>query len=97
MLAVEKTQNSLFDGTYFLRNPGCEKILRGLEEGWANVFKKKVLPYLPVDLLKPFYCPDNGRPSKNPYTMLGLAVIQEKDDLTDRQVLNALRYDKSYH
>jgi hypothetical protein len=67
-----------------------------LKTAKANFFKTMILPTLPVSLLKPFFCYNNGRPTKDLLTMLGLYLLQEMWDLTDVEVLHRLQFDLSF-
>jgi hypothetical protein len=83
--------NSLFTAA---NRPGCEKIGNSLKSGWAEVFRKQIYPYLPVFEVSKLYCKNNGAPSKDLSTMLGLLVLQEVLDYTDQEILEALSHDQ---
>jgi hypothetical protein len=74
--------------------PETLKIGKRLVNIWPQVFRDQVFPSLPVDAVASTYCKDNGAPTKNLNTMLGLLFIQELMDLTDQQTIDALAFDK---
>ena len=73
-----------------------KKRLALLQDQWPQAFKEHILPILPVDVLKPHFCGDNGRPTKDLLTMLGLFVLQEMRDLTDAEALHCLSHDNAF-
>jgi hypothetical protein len=78
------------------RNPNNEKLLSALENNWPNAFKVDILPHIIADSLRPFFCDNNGRPTKNIKTMTGLLVLQDIFDLTDSETLDRLLFDLSF-
>ncbi|MDR2339600.1 MAG: transposase [Deltaproteobacteria bacterium] len=71
--------------------------MESIKNDWPGLFREKIFPILPVHLLIPHYSADNGRPSHNLRTLLGLMVIQHYFDFTDQQTLNALARDIGIH
>jgi hypothetical protein len=61
-----------------------------LEEGWPALFRAHVLPHLPVGSLAPFFHPSKGRPTTDPYIMLGILILQHVHDLTDQATVEAV-------
>jgi hypothetical protein len=61
--------------------------------GWPFLFRKVVLPFLPVEQLAQLFCNNNGRPIKDLYTMAGLTVLQEFFNLTDEAAVDRLMTD----
>jgi hypothetical protein len=64
-----------------------------LNSSWAPFFRDNVLPILPIEKLTPLYCKTNGRPTKDLYTLCGLAVLQQHFDLSDIEACRALSFD----
>ena len=47
--------------------------------GWAGLFREVILPELPVELLEKRYSATRrGRPGKDLYTLLGMAVLRNR-------------------
>jgi hypothetical protein len=71
-------------------------VSRDILGGWPEIFRKNVLPAIPVDLIAEFYCPNNGRPTHDLLTMSGLAILQEMHGMTDEKALWSLRQNRSF-
>ena len=61
-----------------------------LEQSWSFLFRREILSNLPVDQILPYYASDNGAPTKELYSMLGLMLLQQSFDLTDKKRSNSL-------
>lgn len=65
------------------------------EKSWAGPFREKALPILlrSEPEFAEFYDEGNGRPNKSVALVLGTLVLKEANDMTDREALDALRFD----
>ncbi len=70
---------------------------RLLDESWPGVFRKYILPELPVELLARNYPSKQGRPTKELYAMMGALLIQQMFDLTDEETVSRFAFDISWH
>jgi len=86
-------QKELFDPWDFL-SPKRRNIL---EQSWPGLFKRAILPGLPVRKLAPFFRSDFGRPTKELYTVLGALVLQQTFDLTDEEAIDQLVFNIQWH
>lgn len=68
-----------------------------LDESWAGLFRKELLPVLPIKKLIPFFDAGFGRPSKEIYTSLGVLLFQQMNDLTDEEACQQLAFDLRWH
>ena len=68
-----------------------------LEQSWAKVFRDDILPALPVHILSNHYNEYMGRPTKELFTMLGLMILQQMDDLTDEQTVYQCAFNELWH
>ena len=68
-----------------------------LEQGWPGLLQKEILGELPVEKLMPFFCSNNGRPSKELSAVLGVLVLQQTMDLTDEEAVQSLAFDIRWH
>jgi len=64
-----------------------------LEKSWAGVFRHYLLNELPVEKIAPHFHPSLGRPSKELYTVMGLLILQQLLDLSDRETVATLAFD----
>jgi hypothetical protein len=70
------------------------KIKDALRKSWAHDFRQNVLPFLPAhEIGEEIFCTDNGRPSNDVTTYIGLMIIQQRNNLSDNETVEALRYD----
>lgn len=73
---------------------GPRKVKR-IRKTWAEPFQKHILPIL-LESEKDFadlYSPDMGAPNKPVAILLGLLILKEMNDLTDRKVLEHFEFD----
>jgi IS5 family transposase len=64
------------------------KRLALLESSWAHLFREEILHNLPVHKLFRFYDEFKGRKTKELYAMLGLVIIQQMEDCTDKDAVD---------
>lgn len=70
---------------------------RLLDNSWAGLFQQKILPELPVEILRRHYHDWNGRPTKELYSMMGMMVLQQMHDLTDDQAVDQFCFNIQWH
>jgi hypothetical protein len=73
-------QNFLFDdfeGTHWIHTLLDPSAVRCLTEGWQGVFRRSVLKLMPANQIGEAFSPDQGRPTKEIYSMVGLLLIME--------------------
>ena len=68
-----------------------------LDESWAGLFQKELLPVLPVEKLIPFFKEDVGRPTKELNTSMGILLFQQIFDLTDDETIEQLAFNIQWH
>ena len=68
-----------------------------LEQSRAPVFRKEILPELPVEQVAPFYSAQNGAPTKELHAMLGLMLAQQTFDLTDKEAVREFAFNFEWH
>ncbi|MBU0710413.1 transposase [bacterium] len=86
-------QQQIFDSWSHL-GPKRRKLL---DESWAGLFRKELLPVLPIEKLIPFFDAGFGRPTKEIYTSLSVLLFQQMNDLTDEEVCQQLAFDLRWH
>lgn len=68
-----------------------------LDQSWPGLFRKFILPELPVRLFAPFFNPGFGRPTKDISTVMGLLVLQQTLDLDDEEAIEQLAFNIQVH
>ena len=68
-----------------------------LEDSWAGLFRKEILPELPVEKLAPAFHEVFGRPTKEMYTTLSVLIFQQMFDLTDEETVRQLAFSLEWH
>jgi len=86
-------QQQLFDPWSHL----SPKRRRMLDEDWPGLFREHLLEVLPVDRMLPHFTDGVGRPSKEIHTVLGLLLLQQTMDLTDRAAIEQLAFNIQWH
>ena len=64
------------------------KRLALLESSWAHLFREEILHNLPAERLYPLFHEFRGRKTKELYAMLGLVLIQQMEDCTDKDAVD---------
>lgn len=94
MLTVQdRYTGSLFDPWSHLG----PKRRRLLEDSWAGVFREYLLQALPVAELASHFSEGVGRPSKDLHVACGALILQQLHDLTDRQTVEAIALNLTWH
>ena len=86
-------QQQLFDPWSHL-SPKRRKML---DEEWPGLFREHLLEKLPVDQMLPHFTDGVGRPSKEIYTVLGVLLLQQTMDLTDKAAIEQLAFNIQWH
>jgi hypothetical protein len=60
---------------------------QNMDDSWAGLFRREILPELPVAALREYYHDFNGRPTKELSSMMGLMILQQMHDMTDEQAV----------
>ena len=68
-----------------------------LEQSWSCLYRREILSNLPVDQILPYYASDNGAPTKELYSMLGLMLLQQSFDLTDKEAIKQFAFNFEWH
>ena len=68
-----------------------------LDQSWSGLFKEEILCELPVSKFKTFFNEGFGRPTKELHTALGMLILQQAFDLTDKETSNQLSYNIQWH
>jgi len=89
----DRQTGQLFDQWRYL-GPKRRKLL---DESWAGLFREKILPELPVERMTAFFSPDQGRPTKELYAMLGAILFQQVFDLTDEETVSQMAFNLQWH
>lgn len=82
-LAKNHKQLNIVDAWAYL-GPKRRKML---DDSWAGLFRREILPELPVDDLRGYYHDSEGRPTKEQCSMMGLMILQQMHDLTDEEAV----------
>ena len=67
-----------------------------LDNSWPGLFKKEILPVLPVNEISKFFHVSLGRKTKELYAMLGALLLQQMYDLTDPEAVNSYIFDERW-
>jgi len=70
---------------------------RMLDEDWPGLFREHLLEELPVDLIRSHFTDGIGRPSKELHTVLGVLLLQQTLDLTDKAAIEQLAFNIQWH
>jgi hypothetical protein len=73
------------------------KRLALLESSWAHLFREEILHNLPAEKLFHLYDEFRGRKTKELYTMLGIVLLQQMEDLNDEQAVRQFAFSIEWH
>jgi hypothetical protein len=68
-----------------------------LDANWPGLFREHLLEELPVDQMLPHFTDGIGRPSKELHTVLGVLLLQQTMDLTDKATIEQLCFNIQWH
>lgn len=68
-----------------------------LERTWAHAFRSKALALIDENRFAKYFATDNGRPNKSVRLVVGVLVLKEVFDLTDRDALEQLEWNSAWH
>ena len=86
-------QFNIFDPWDFL----TPKRRQMLDTGWPGLFRKHILPSIPVAKLGKHFNATFGRPTKELYSMLGALILQQTFDLTDEETVQQYAFNIQWH
>ncbi len=86
-------QRDIFDPWSFL----TPKRRQMLDAGWPGLFRKHILPSIPVGAVAPYFDETFGRPTKELYAMIGALILQQTLDLTDEETVRQYAFDIQWH
>ncbi len=89
----DRRTGSLFDPWAYL-GPKRRKLL---DRSWAGLFRKEILPHLPIEAITAAFHARLGRPSKDAYTLMGALVFQQMHDVTDEETVEQLAFNLQWH
>lgn len=68
-----------------------------LETSWPGLFRKYLLPVLPVQKLAKHYSTGMGRPTKELSSGLGITLFQQIFDLSDEEAVEQAAFNIQWH
>lgn len=68
-----------------------------LERGWAGLFRKHLFEKIPVTRIFNHFAAEQGRPTKEFFTVIGTVVLQQMHDLSDAATIEALAFNTQWH
>jgi hypothetical protein len=86
-------QQQLFDPWAQL-SPKRRKML---DEDWPGLFRQHLLEQLPVEQIASSFSEGMGRPSKELHTVLGVLLLQQTMDLSDKAAIEQLCFNIQWH
>ncbi len=82
-------QKHLFDPFERLFSPLA---IKTIQNGWQGLFREVILELMPAHIIAGEFDPDNGRPTKELYSVAGLLFIAEFMDWTTEQAAQAYMF-----
>ena len=86
-------QQQLFDPWAHL-SPKRRKML---DDDWPGLFRQHLLEQLPVEQIASSFSEGMGRPSKELHTVLGVLLLQQTMDLSDKAAIEQLCFNIQWH
>ncbi len=97
MLKIKSRNNLSFEGMDPWENALSAKKLALLQKSWAEIFRKHILPKMPIRQVGKYFDKDLGRPSKEVVSTSGACVLQQIFDLTDAETVDQLAFNQQWH
>jgi transposase len=86
MLDASSRQPSFFDTDQI-----CKPLFP--PESFWHRFRELIYPLINDEDYECMYCPDRGRPAKSPALLTMVTILQRREDLSDREAEERVRYD----
>ena len=74
----------------------CDRKLNILRSTVYHFFRENILPSLPVSVFAKYFSSDNGRPTKDIQSMIGLFILQALFDMTDAGAIEAYSFNETF-
>jgi len=74
-----------------------DKCRQLIDDSWAGIFQREILPDLPVRELFEYFSSSTGRPTKDLHTVIGVLIFQQAFDLTDQETVTQLASNLQWH
>jgi len=68
-----------------------------LDSGWPGLFRKYILPSIPINKVRKHFDATFGRPTKELYSILGALILQQSFDLTDEETIQQYAFNIQWH
>ncbi|MFQ5868113.1 MAG: transposase [bacterium] len=68
-----------------------------MDKSWAGLFRKEILPELPVDKIASSFRFGFGRPTKELYAALGVLILQQMNDYSDNETVHQMAFNLQWH
>jgi len=68
-----------------------------LKNSWAELFRHEILPQLPVSELSCHYSKSHGRPTKELFSVMGLMILQQMYNLSDKDAVHQFSFNIQWH
>lgn len=91
--AKDHKTSMMFDPWWYL-GPKRQKLLK---ESWPGLFREFILNALPVEKVGNYFKDDFGRPTKELYCAIGVTVLQQMQDLSDKETIRQLAFNTEWH
>ncbi len=87
MLDASSKQPSFFDTDQI-----CKPLFP--PDSFWHQFRELVYPLINDEDYECMYCPDRGRPAKSPAMLTMVTILQRRENLSDREAEDRVRYDR---
>ena len=88
----DRTRKEMFDYIPW----GTKNHHKKLKSTVYHTFRKEILPYLRIESLSKHFSKNNGRPTKDLQSMLGLFIIQALKNMTDEEAIEAFCFNDAF-
>ena len=97
MIKIKNRDNLYFQGMDPWENALSRKKLALLQKSWAEIFRKHILPKMPISHVAKYFDKIMGRPTKELGSACGVCVLQQIFDLTDDETRDQLAFNQQWH
>lgn len=97
MLRAKNRDNLYFEGMDPWEEALSAKKLALLRNSWAEIFRRHILPHMPVGQIAKHFDRTSGRPTKDIVSTCGACVLQQIFDLTDAETVDQLAFNQQWH
>ena len=97
MIKIKNRNNLHFTGMDPWEKALSARKLALIRKSWAEIFRRHILPKMPIGAVAKYFDKEIGRPTKELVSTCGACVLQQIFDLTDGETIEQMAFNQQWH